>query len=138
MPLDPVTLNQLKKALTKDVALVSRFTAGVSVNVAAFVTIGEEAGPIKGRLVGLVINQNTDTGRIPDEVKITIDGTARTSTGLAGSDEGDVPFPTEGARNNYPIVYPLGDRFKSSWKVELKGNGSAGTFEASIIWAEEV
>lgn len=136
---DPITLNQLKRALTKDKAMVTQFTAAAtSPTSTAFFTVGEETGPIRGVLVGLLVNQTSDSGRIPDQLKITIDGTVRTSTGLAGTTERGLPFPVEGSRDNYPMIYPLGDRFKSSWKVELAGNASAGAFEASAIWAEEV
>jgi hypothetical protein len=138
MSFDPITLNQLQKTLVNDKAIITRFEAGVAVNTdASFTVIKDEAGPKRGHLVGLVVNQQTLGNRVPDEIRITIDGTVGTYTGLDGG-AGGAPFFTQASNNAYPIVIPLRDRFKSSFKVEVKGNASTGTFEVALIWAEEI
>ena len=134
-----VAIFALLQRLVRDKATVTKFGAPVAVNASTYVTVKSLAGPAKGHLLGFWLVQLTSTARLPDGVKITIDGgTPVESTPLYHASQG--PFVPSVSGNNYnPLFIPMSCRFKSSFLLEVKGTSSpTGTCYCTAVWSEEV
>ena len=127
----------LLQRLVQDKASVTKIGAAVAVTSTDYATVKSLTGPAKGRLLGFWLVQLGSSARVPDGVKITVDGGTVESTGLYNLTTGPI-VATTAARFYDPLFFPLDCRFKDSFLLEVKGNSTNGICYCTAVWSEEV